>query len=94
MRDCSVPEAGDVVVRQDDRHGGPVYALSRTPGPDQYYLRSRREAVAQAITFARMTGTCAWFADSPTDLVLLAAYVPPTPIRRVRHGAAAASRSV
>ena len=44
------PEDGDIVVREEQREGVLIYAL-HTAGADQYLLRTREEAVAQAVTF-------------------------------------------
>ena len=48
----TTPEDGDVVLREEERKGKSVYVLHTAPGPDQYVLRSREAAVAQALRFA------------------------------------------
>jgi hypothetical protein len=47
------PDKDDVVVRQ--RRGNPhvVYLLGTPTTPDQFSLRTREEAVSQAVAFAR-----------------------------------------
>jgi hypothetical protein len=43
----------DIVVRQETRNGTVVYVIHTAPGPDQYLLRRREEAVAQAVIRAK-----------------------------------------
>ena len=65
------PEDGDIVVREEQRKGVLIYALHTSPGADQYLLRTREEAVAQAVTFARREQVRAWLTDEGYDFVLL-----------------------
>ncbi|RPI51592.1 MAG: hypothetical protein EHM55_18545 [Acidobacteria bacterium] len=67
----ATPEDGDIVIRQDKREGQVIYVLLTTPGADQYLLRTREEAVAQAERFARRQGVRAWFRDERAACVLL-----------------------
>jgi aminoglycoside/choline kinase family phosphotransferase len=67
----STPEDGDIVVRHDARDGKPVYVLHTAPRADQYLLRSREEAVAQALTFAKRQQVRAWMTDGDYDFTLL-----------------------
>ena len=60
-----------MVVREEQREGRRVYVLHTAPGPDQYVLRSREEAVAQALTFAKREQVRAWLTDEGYDFVLL-----------------------
>jgi hypothetical protein len=53
------------------REGRVVYVLHTAPGADQYLLRTREEAVAQAMTFAKRQGVRAWLTDEKDDVVLL-----------------------
>lgn len=62
---------GDVVVRREERAGLGVYVLSTASGPGQVLLRSREDAVAQAVTFARWQHVRAWLADDDSDFTLL-----------------------
>ena len=64
------PDKDDVVVRP--RRGSPhtVYLLGTSTTPDQFSLRTREEAVTQAVTFARRQHVRAWF-DNGDDTVLL-----------------------
>ena len=71
MAACLAPEDGDIVVRQEERDGMLVYVLHTAPGADQYLLRTREEAVAQAVTFARREQVRAWLTDEGYDFVLL-----------------------
>ena len=50
--------------------GQPVYILHRALGPDQYLLRSRDEAVAQAGRFARRLQVRVWLNDEGHHTVL------------------------
>ena len=59
----SSPEDGDVVLEQERREGERVYVLHTAPGPDQYVLRSREEAVTQAVTSAKREHVRAWLTD-------------------------------
>ena len=65
------PEDGDIVVREEQREGVLIYVLHTAPGADQYLLRTREEAVAQAVTFARREQVRAWLTDEGYDFVLL-----------------------
>ena len=65
------PEDGDIVVREEEREGVLIYVLHTAPGADQYLLRTREEAVAQAVTFARREQVRAWLTDEGYDFVLL-----------------------
>lgn len=59
----SIPQHGDLVVRQDRRDGLPVYLLCAMPGPNQYSTPSRDDAIAHAVSFARRLGVRAWLED-------------------------------
>jgi hypothetical protein len=67
----STPEDGDIVVRQEQRDGKRVYVLHTAPGPDQYVLRNRNEAVAQALTFAKRQEVRAWLTDGDYDFTVI-----------------------
>jgi LPS sulfotransferase NodH len=67
----STPEDGDVVIREEQRDGKGVYVLHTAPGVDQYVLRSREDAIAQAVTFARRQQVRAWVTDGDYDFALL-----------------------
>ena len=67
----SVPQDGDIVVREEQRDGTIVYVLHTAPGADQYVLRNREEAVAHAVTFAQQQDVRAWLTDEGYDFVLL-----------------------
>jgi len=64
------PRAGDIVVRQETRQGTLVYVLHTVPGPEQYLIRTREEAVGQALKFAKRAHLRAWLANED-DVVLL-----------------------
>jgi len=67
----TTPEDGDIVVREEKRAGTLVYVLHTAPGADQYLLRSRREAVAQALASANRECVRAWRTDEGYDFTLL-----------------------
>ena len=66
----TTPEDGDIGVREETREGTLVYVLG-TLGSDQYVLRSREKAVAQAVRFAKREHVRAWLADEGYDFELL-----------------------
>lgn len=65
------PLAGDGVVREDQSEGATLYVLRTVPSPGQLLLRTREEAVAQAIRFAANQVVCAWFAGENGDSLML-----------------------
>jgi hypothetical protein len=67
----STPDDGDIVVRQESREGGDVYVLHTAPGAGQYLLRTRAEAIAHAVAFAKRQGVRAWLCDETSDCVVL-----------------------
>jgi LPS sulfotransferase NodH len=71
MCDHAAPEEGDIVVRQETRDGRDVYVLHTASGVDQYVLRTREEAVKQAVTFAKRQGVRAWLGGETQEFVLL-----------------------
>jgi hypothetical protein len=68
------PSTDDVVVRQ--RHGNPhvVYLLGTSMTPDQFSLRTREEAVTQAVEFAKRQRVRAWFTNGDDTFVLLGTF--------------------
>jgi hypothetical protein len=66
-----MPEDGDVVIRHHVRDGRRMFALCTVAGPDQYVLRSREDAVGQAVVFAKREHVRVWVADEGAGLVLL-----------------------
>jgi hypothetical protein len=71
MSTRTTPQDKDIVIRQEQREGTMMYVLRTAPGPDQYILRSRDEAVAQAVTVAKREHVRAWVTDECYDFVLL-----------------------
>jgi hypothetical protein len=67
----SIPEDGDIVVREEHREGMLVYVLHVAPGPDHCLHRTRDEAVAYAIMCATRDCVRAWLTDEGYDFVLL-----------------------
>lgn len=68
------PEDGDVVVRQKRGNAGTVYLLGTPTAPEQFTLRTRDEAVSQAIAFAKRQQVRAWFANGDDEFVLLGTF--------------------
>ena len=68
------PDKDDVVVRQ--RRGNPhtVYLLGTPTTPDQFSLRTREEAVTQAVAFARQHHVRAWFDNGDNTFLLLGTF--------------------
>jgi hypothetical protein len=68
------PDQDDVVVRE--RRGNPhvVYLLGTPTTPDQFSLRTREEAVTQAIAFARRQRVRAWFDNADNTFLLLGTF--------------------
>jgi hypothetical protein len=67
----TTPEDGDVVIHQEQREGRRVYVLRAVPGRDQYMLRFRQEAVAEAVAFAKRQRVRAWLSDGPDRFTLI-----------------------
>ena len=65
------PQDGDAVARLGRREGTPIYFLRTSPGPDQYLLHSRDEAVAHVLMFAKRAKLRAWLMNEADDSVLL-----------------------
>jgi len=59
----NTPQDGDIVIRQESKQGTVVYVLHTAPGPDQYLVRSREEAVAQAVRVAKRQCVRVWLTD-------------------------------
>lgn len=68
------PDNDDVVVRQ--RRGNPhvIYVLGTPANPGQFLVRTRDEAVAQAVAFAKWQQVRAWFDNDDGTLVLLGTF--------------------
>ena len=71
MATRSTPEDGDIVIREEKRDRSVVYVLHTAPGADQYLLRSREEAVAQALICAKRQQVRVWLTDEGYDFRLL-----------------------
>jgi hypothetical protein len=71
MPEQTTPESGDVVVRKEKREGRVVYVLHTPPGADQYLLRTREEAIAEGVTFAKHHGVRVWLSDERNDCTML-----------------------
>ena len=69
-----LPDEADVVIRQ--RNGNPsiVFVLGTPSTPDQFILRTRDEAVSQALAYAKRQHVRAWFAKGDDDFVLLGTF--------------------
>jgi hypothetical protein len=69
-----VPDNDDVVVRQKSGNPSTVYLVGTLATPEQFFLRTREEAVAQAVAFAQRQQVRAWFAKGTGDFVLLGTF--------------------
>ena len=67
----AAPQDGDIVIRRQRREGMVVYVLHIAPGPDQYLVRSRDEAVRQALKLARHAKVSAWLTQDGDACELL-----------------------
>ena len=69
-----LPDNDDVIIRQ--KHGNPstVYLLGTSLTPDQFMLRTRDDAVSQALAYAKRQHVRAWFAKGDEDFVLLGTF--------------------
>jgi hypothetical protein len=67
----SVPEDGDIVVREEQREGTPVYVLRSAPGADQILVQPCEAAIARALGCARRQHVRAWLTTGGHDFVLL-----------------------
>jgi hypothetical protein len=61
------PDSDDVIVRQ--RPPGTDYLLGTFSAPDQVMLRTRDEAVSQAVARAKRQYVRAWFAKDDNDFL-------------------------
>jgi hypothetical protein len=66
-----MPEDGDVVIRDYVTDGRRVFALYTVPNPEQYVLRSREDAVGQAVIFAKREHVRVWLTDGGAGFLLL-----------------------
>ena len=67
----TMPENGDVVIRERVRDGRRVFTMHTVPGPEQCVLRSRDDAVRQAALFAKRERVRVWSTDDGAGFVLL-----------------------
>ena len=70
----TTPEDGDIVVREEHRNRTLIYVLHTAPGADQYMVRSRADAIAQGVAFAKRQHVRAWLTDEGYEFVLLGDY--------------------
>jgi hypothetical protein len=69
-----LPDEDDVVIRQRNGNSSIVFVLGTPAAPDQFILRTRDEAVSQALAFAKRQHVRAWFAKDDDDFVLLGTF--------------------
>ncbi len=67
----SVPQHGDIVIRESSRDGKTIFVLSTVPCPDQIILRTREEALRQARLFANRESVRVWLANGESEVTLL-----------------------
>jgi hypothetical protein len=70
----ALPENDDVVIRQTHGNRSTAYLLGTPAAPDQFLLRTRDEAVSQALAYAKHRHLQAWFAKDDEDFVLLGTF--------------------
>lgn len=68
------PDTDDVVVRQKRGNPSTVYLLGTSSAPDQFIVRTRDEAVSQALAYAKHQHVRAWFAKGDEDFMLLGTF--------------------
>jgi hypothetical protein len=68
------PNGDDVVIRQERGNPSTAFLLGTPAAPDQFILRTRDEAVSQALAYARQQHVRAWFARGDDDFVLLGTF--------------------
>jgi len=67
----ALPDKDDVVIRQKRGNPSIVFVLGTPSTPHQFILRTRDEAVSQALAYAKRQQVRAWFAKGDDDFVLL-----------------------
>jgi hypothetical protein len=63
------PDNDDVVVRQEGGNPSTVYLLGTPTPPDQFVVRTRDDAVAQALRFAKYQHVATWFVENGADAI-------------------------
>jgi hypothetical protein len=64
------PDDDDVVVREKRGNPSAVYILGTSSTPAQFQVRTRDEAVSQALAFAQRQHVRAWFAKDEAFVLL------------------------
>ena len=70
------PDNNDVVIHRKNGNASGDYVVGTLAAPDQFTLRTRDQAIAHAITFARRQQLRAWMVKGEDDYVLLGSFVP------------------
>lgn len=68
------PDNDDVVIRPKRSNPSTVYLLGTPSAPDQIIVRTRDEAISQAVAYARHQHVRAWFATGDEEIVLLGTF--------------------
>jgi hypothetical protein len=68
------PDQDDVVIRQKRGNPSTVFLLGTPAAPDQFILRTRDEAVSQALAYAKHQHVRAWFTKGDDEFVLLGTF--------------------
>jgi hypothetical protein len=71
---ADLPDKDDVVIRQKRGNPSTVYLLGTPSSPDQLIIRTRDEAVSQAIAYGKHQHVRAWFTKDDEDFVLLGTF--------------------
>ena len=69
-----LPDEDDVVIGTRDGNPSLVFVLGTPTTPDQFILRTRDEAVSQALAYAKRQHVRAWFAKGDDDFLLLGTF--------------------
>ena len=64
------PDDDDVVVREKRGNSSAVYILGTSSTPAQFQVRTRDEAVSQALAFAKRQHVRAWLAKDEAFVLL------------------------
>ncbi|RPI50420.1 MAG: hypothetical protein EHM55_21435 [Acidobacteria bacterium] len=64
------PDSADVVVRIKRADPSTVFVLGTSLNPDQFIVRTRDEAVSQAVAYAKRQRVRAWFSGDEGFVLL------------------------
>ena len=70
----ALPDNDDVIIRRSTATRPPSICWAHSLAPDQFIVRTRDEAVSQALAYAKRQHVRAWFANGDEDFVLLGTF--------------------